>query len=1661
MYKKNSSGLDSPLILFMYICSENFAMMTRTRWHIIRFIALVVCVLGCCTLSAHHRDSLTVSHIELVKNCGQWDEQVLYKASMHGGAVFAERECFTFVVLHPEQLKEFYAGKFNAEQAPSGIIDAAAYKVHFSGSNPDVEVSGRDVLSSYNNYYIGKNPDRWATRVPKYHEVFYENLYDGIDLLLTQNEMHLKYEFSIAPGVSPSNIKLDYEGIQNLFVSKGNLIISTSVAQIIELKPFAYQIDENGNQKSVPCNYKVSRRQLTFEVGEYDVTRPLIIDPVLIFSSYSGSTADNWGYTATYDQDGNLYSGGNVFDTGYPTVTGSYQVNFAGGSTDIAISKFDATGTYLHFSTHLGGSGTEVPHSLVVNANNELYVLGTTSSSDFPVTPGAFDTTFNGGVNYTLTSTVQFTQGSDIVIAKFSEDGANLLGSTFVGGNGNDGLNTVSVLRKNYADEARGEIIIDAQSNVYVASSTQSGNFPVTAGAFQTQHGGSTQDGCVIKLNHNLTNMIWCSYLGGSGNDAAYSLVLASDNSLYVCGGTTSPDLSTFPNVVQPSYAGGANDGFVAHISENGDRILQATYLGQSGYDQAYLVKNDRFDNPHIFGQTDASGTVWVNNAEWFVPNGGQFLTKLTPTLDSVIWSTAFGRGLGGLDISPTALLVDLCNNIYMSGWGSPTTNGGLGGTAGLPVTPDAFQLTTDNNDYYFICISDDASQLVYATFFGSPHAREHVDGGTSRFDNKGRIYQAVCAGCGGYDDFPTTQGAWSQENNSTNCNIGVIKFDFNLPAVVADFNVPNTVCAPVQMTFNNTSQRISDSTSFFWDFGDGATSTLENPTHWYTHSGTYTITLVAADAGSCNFSDTISREMVVLSNSNSDLPPLGVCNGDFVQIGIAPSGNASISYHWDPQDGLSNPFISNPIAAPDSTTTYQLFVTDGVCIDTMTQVVTVENMLVDAGSNRTVCLGESVTLSPNVTGTAIHYYWSDNRNFTSYINTNFTNPTIQVSPTQATTYYVRAEGAYCQAIDSVRVNVSHFTLSVPTNFEVCYGDSIQVAVEPDQQGQYHYVWSPAETVVFGQGGGRPWVLPSENTIYSVTATNEYGCTATIDVPVTIKRYTSNAVVADVSCYGAQNGSILLAVTGGEEPYYYQWSNGASQSSLSHVAAGTYSVIITDNTGCKGVDTFSIGQPLPLTVSLVDVQNVLCDQLCNGELTVQAAGGTAPYNYAWLHGATGDHVTGLCAGAYTVNVMDGHNCEVTGLFQVQDTAGHQLPYQLSQISCFGDCDGAIYLEPDFGAYGYQVSWQHDATLTTDSATHLCAGEYVTEVLVDDGCRYQLYLQIDAAEPLSILNLFATTPLCFGDANATLHIDVSGGSAPYQYFLNGQPASSEITDLFAGMYTLLIEDANACQIDTNFIIEIPQPLILSESHFSPPCVEVCIGEINLDVAGGTIPYRYNWSNGLTTQNATSLCVGTYTVTVTDRHNCQITMTFELADSTVFPSAVEAWSDVDTIYSGQNTQLHATDLGGDFSYQWTPSGSVEQPNAINTTATPLTTTDYVLIVSDRYGCIKTDTVPIFVMDVICEEPYVFIPNAFSPNDDGLNDVLYVRGEVVQEIVLKIFDRWGEEVFQTTDYTQGWDGTFRGEKCEPGVYDYYLQVVCIGQKRYVKKGNVTLLR
>ncbi len=1324
-------------------------------------LKIILILLSFINATAHNRDTLTFTNPEFVENKGQWHEQVSYFARLSNGSLWVGKTSLTFDIQNSEDILKIaeYKSKFgkNASKGikPPNNIRGHRYKINFENGNPEVKIEGFGLRPDYNNYFIGNDKSKWASKVPKYSLVMYHNIYQNIDFKIYSTDGFLKWDFIVKQGGNHKDIELHYEGIDKVTLLNGNLVLKTNAGKIVEMRPYSYQWDENGNENSIECSFEVKNNKVRFKLGNYDKTKELIIDPVLVYASYTGSVADNWGYTATYDNYGNIFGGGAVFSSSYyPTTVGAYDTIFNGGISDISITKFNTTNSQLIYSTYLGGSASEIPSSLIVNTANELLILSTTGSSNFPMSTGGYDTIFSGGTTDVLTNYITFSNGADLAISRLSSDGTQLLSSTYFGGSGNDGMNSDNVLNFNYADKIRGEILTDHQQNIYVVSSTKSLNLPTTSNSFQSVYGGN-QDGVIVKFDNQLSNIIWCSYMGGNAADALYSISLTQNDDIVITGGTRSANLPTTNGVLFPNYKGGIADGFVGIISKNGTQIKSLSYFGSNKYDQSFFVDTDRKDNVYLYGQSaDLSGSLKYN-ALWSTSEGGQFVSKLTPNLASMVWSTTWGTISPDsvVDVSPSAFMVDLCNRIYMSAWGGDVNY--FGTTAGLPVTPGAFQTTTDGSDYYFLTLKDDASAIDYATFYGGAISAEHVDGGTSRFDKTGKLYQSVCAGCGGgFDDFPTTPGCYSPLNNSSNCNNAVIKFSFSLPVVIADFATPNIGCAPYTINFTNTSYITTTNAQCFWDFGNGITSSNCNPSITYNHGGIYNVTLIISDTASCNLADTIIKQVAVIEGHRDTLQEKAICKGDIVQIGLTPVTDPSATYLWNNGSSLSNFTISNPFANPANSTYYTLLFSNGICTDTLVQRVKVYDISADAGNDTTLCFS-NITLTAKTNYTGLNYQWSSNPYFTDTLNTNLSDSLLTTTINGPTIFYVK---------------VSHNSLN-------CY-DIDSIKVEP-------------------------------------------------------RIVLNNNILEPPKCFGDSNGSIAINPNGGIGPYNFNWSSGQTTATINQLKTGNYTVTVTDQDGCFAITT---------------------------------------------------------------------------------------------------------------------------------------------------------------------------------------------------------------------------------------VQLPEPPLLTstKAQLNIPCANTCIGKAWGNPIGGTPPYQWQWNDASTqtTNPALNLCDGTYSVTITDNNLCKTFDTITLIDSSIY-IIINAQVANDTIYEGQSTQITSTNFGNNYTYTWTPTIGLSNATIPNPIASPTVSTTYYITVRDIWGCEWTDTVFIFVIDVICEEPYIYVPNAFTPNGDGKNDILYVRSSVGYSMDFKIFNRWGELVFQSSDVNNGWDGTYKGRVLEPGVFDYYLSLTCYNRQIFVKKGNITLIR
>ncbi|MEO6538088.1 MAG: PKD domain-containing protein [Ferruginibacter sp.] len=905
------------------------------------------------------------AQMQFVENKGQWNPKVQYRGDFSTGSFFLENKGFTVLLNNPDDLitlgdfihghaQESHQPNEHAAGAPGHnkpnrpnfpfTLHASAYKVDFLGASKNVQQAPDKTFDTYNNYFIGNDKNKWASNCKIYQAVTYTNLYPNIDVRYYSDAAgRLKYDFIVKPGGNVSAIAMRYDGVSSLSIKDKELIISTPAARVKELYPYSFQTSLKGGRQEVECRYVLRDNVVSFQVKDYDSKQNLVIDPSIIFSSFTGSTADNWGYTATPGPDGSFFAGGIVFASGYPVSPGAYDQTFNGGVSiggspgyDIGIFKFSANGSQKLYATYLGGTGNEQPHSMITDAQGNLVIAGRTNSLDYPLKLPARDL-------------IGPTGKEDIILTKFNAAGTALIGSVKIGGSGDDGVNIrtkdvvgngAESLRRNYGDDARSEVILDGSNNIFLVSCSRKGSspdFPVRNSPIQPVYGGGEQDGVVMKFNADLSSLLFSTYFGGKADDACFvaSLNPVTGN-LYIGGGTASDDLpGNKSGVIKQTFEGGEADGFVSELSPDGSSILKTTYLSANrinnvpSIELVYGLKFDKFGFPYVMGTTTGSWPVTAN-ARQVNPGSKQFISKLQPDLSAYIYSTVFGKQSAQPNISPIAFLVDRCENVYVSGWGGGlnTAEGySTGNTFGLPeVNPLSGIPAEDGADFYFYVLAKDAASQLFGSHFGQNGGLgDHVDGGTSRFDANGVIYQAICANCAGNNQnppsrniaYPTTPGVVARFNGSTGCNELALKIDMNFAGVgskvQASINAvvnDTTGCIPLKVVFTDILQR---GKKYYWDFGDGnkdtTTSNLDSNTYLLT--GNYRVMLITEDSLTCNIRDTsyvnikASDNIAVLGFTALKGSPCTSLSYIFKNTSIGTkSGFGPNSFVWDFGDG-------------------------------------------------------------------------------------------------------------------------------------------------------------------------------------------------------------------------------------------------------------------------------------------------------------------------------------------------------------------------------------------------------------------------------------------------------------------------------------------------------------------------------------------------------------------------------------------------------------------------------------------------------------------------------------------------------------------------------------------------------------------------------------
>ncbi|MBC8151331.1 MAG: gliding motility-associated C-terminal domain-containing protein [Bacteroidetes bacterium] len=929
-------------------------------------------------LQAGIAQALPGSSIVFVQNKGQWPTDVRFRVDVPGGFLFLKERSLHYVFYDTNALADHHASR---TRPTTDAIRAHGVDVQFTGSQTPTLIEGIKPADVLLNYFLGNDPAHHVSQAPAFGEVIYRDIYPGTDLRIYTFYETLKYEFTVRPGADPDRIRLLYAGADAVNLTNGKLVIQTSVTTFQEKEPYSY-VSRDGRATDVKTDWAVAGNEARFVLPNgYDKSQPLTIDPELVFVTYSGSRNDNWAHTATYDANGNLYSGGSIFGVNFPATTGAFQVNF-GGIVDVALLKFSADGTNLLYGTFLGGRNADLPHSMVVNGMGELIVMGTTSSPDFPTTVGAYQRTpgLSAPNAFTTSTSVNFVLGSDLFVAKLSANGQQLRAGTLMGGSGNDGVGVNagrdSLFLRNYGDDLRGEVIVGPDDDVYVASVTASANFPVTD---QSPPKGG-QDAVVFRLSADLNQLRWSTRISGSRFDGANGIKLTASGILYVCGITNSADLPATATALHPRPLG-IDDGFVARYDNQ--QLTQLTYLGTNLADGAYLIDTGPDGSPHVFGLS--RGRYPVSAGVFSSAGSGQFIQALDANLTQSVFSTVIGSGRTGPDISPTAFLVNECGNIYLAGWGgivnASTGNNRFSSTANMPISEDPYQRITTGNNFYLGVLERNARSLLYGTFLGgtSTAARgDHVDGGTCRFDKNGVVYHAACV-CLGESSFPATPVAWSRTNNSSNCNSVAFKFDTDKLKAAFDTYAgtqKNVVegCTPLALNFRNTS---IGGKRYEWDVAGLAKSTDPAQTSFtFTQAGQYVVTLRAYNPLTCKLVDSTQQIINVRPSAFSLTPDTTICARQSVQL-VASGG---ITYRWAAVAGLSSTTLANPVATPNVTTTYSVTITNAFgCSTVKTQTITQDVSFTPTVSvNASVDCGQPMQLSfTNATPNADSLVWA------------------------------------------------------------------------------------------------------------------------------------------------------------------------------------------------------------------------------------------------------------------------------------------------------------------------------------------------------------------------------------------------------------------------------------------------------------------------------------------------------------------------------------------------------------------------------------------------------------------------------------------------------------------------------------------------------------
>ena len=1455
-------------------------------------------------------------------------------------------------------------------------------------------------------------PDAESASGEAFGGVRYRNIYPGIDAECFINERGLKYQFIVHPGADARRIRLSVEGAGAASVARdGSLRYDCDGWTLTDAAPVAFTAGDH--PLHVKANWRLEGRTLGFAVGATPEHAVLVIDPFLQWSTFLGGDLSDYARDVAVDAEGSMLVCGYTASLVFPVTPGAMQTS-AKGNFDLFIAKFSRERKRV-WTTLFGGSGSEENPQIALSARGDVVVAGSTSSIDIPVSPGAVQSrnggrydvfllsldaagqrrwcTYLGGsfsdecggldidangrvhiaggtysTNFPVTPDAFQTSNAgdyDMFVAIFDANGSRAW-ATYIGG---------------WSMDFATDIAVAPNGDAVIAVRTESTNLPAVSTGMQQSYGGGSFDAALLRIDGRSRKIAWATYLGGELEDSAERVAIDVTGNIAVAGYTASVRFPVKGASVRNKH-GGLIDAFVTVFGAKGD-LQWSTYLGGNEVDKAGGLDIDPQGNIVVSGFTASTDFPLAGTPFQREKGKGYdaFIIQFAKT-GALLWGSFFGGE--GHDISH-GLSVDSKGNAAVVGGtesrGFRTAgNTFQGDLAGLT---DAFMLRIVFNEPLANAGPDTTICLGTSVSLGGD-----AGGGQPPYLYSWSPVEGLKPPDAQRPLASPTRTTW-YVMTVTDAE-GAISRDTVLVSVVAppvaDAGEPVAICPGSSVQLKGKANAGTPPYNFNWSPADGLSSAaIPAPVAAPRITTRYTLTVT--DAKGCSHSDAVVVTVHPALSISAGEDRIACANTPMSLRAAVMGGKAPFRYSWSPAPGMSDASASEPRFTPRSSGALTVTVTDAngcTAMDTVRLTVH-PPPVVDAGDNLSLCTGEQSGMQGRVSGGRPPYIikWNPGDGLSSTIT-----PTPRIAPSRTALYTLTVTDANgCVAIDSVLVSVHpQPSLRVQGDVTACAGVPLRIGAEAmGGTPPFRYSWVPS-TGLDNATSAIPSATPQKNTTYTVTARDANGCTATTMVRVTVQPKPVLRIADRVTLCRGSSTELSAAVRGGSPPYVYSWSplQGLSSGTIPNPRAtpavtSTYTLTVTDAVGCvaQGSVDVAILDP-PVVDAGADVS------LCSGSqisLNARISGGSPPYKFTWSP-ATGlssarslnPNVSVVSTTVYTLTATDTRGCVATDVVTVFATSSPVVRAGADVTICSGN-SYQIPAQATGGTPPYSWRWTpafglDNASIPTPTAAPTSSTQYTVMVTDARGCTASDQVTVSVAPAPGII-LPREMTVCRGQGKR-IELSVSGGTRPYRYEWTpreglSDPASPTpvANPVQTITYTVTVIDAKGCRARATIVVAVTPCNKADAGSDADLCLgeQVRLGSGKSDTTNGAV-FTWTPADGLRDARSPSPLASPtastmYVLQVRNAFGCVDADTVRIKVRPV-PS-VQANEDV-TLCPGGTAQLAAQVKGGKAPYRfaWSPAVGLSRPNAARTTAQPGALTLYTVTVTDATGCIARDSV-----------------------------------------------------------------------------------------------------